>query len=167
MPGATKITPKRIKLFRVAGMAREPELRRGDDTPLAMLGQRLGRRIEVALAPGHDVDLTDRLLAAPRHDAIALGDEQHGGAALGGATKAKNGEAFRRGGREAGLADLLGLARRAMTAFLRQRERALIERAARQAGDVGHFADGFFERDAVQRLTQQRVCIVGAGLGRG
>ena len=71
--------------------ARNPELRRGDDTALAALGDRLGGAIERRTrfhldecygveAPRDDVDLADRGAKAPRQDAIAFGDEKRRGA---------------------------------------------------------------------------------------
>ncbi len=79
---------------RVVRMAGEPELRGGDDALLLApadrfrgIGELLARldldEHQHAAPPRHDVDLADRRLEAAREDAIALGDEIGGGAALG------------------------------------------------------------------------------------
>src|SRR5580692_7534918 len=57
-----------------------------------------------------------------------------------------------------------GLARRAMVVLLRKRERSLIEIAARQSGGKRHFAHGILERNARQRLAQQRFGVISARL---
>ena len=49
---------------------------------------------------------------------------------------------------------------------LRQRQRALIDLAARPPGRQRHFADGVLDRDARERAAQQSVDIVGAWLRR-
>src|SRR5580658_7888083 len=66
-----------------------------------------------------------------------------------------------RSGRGPGLAGPSGSARRAITGVLTfvlgQRQRALIELPPRQAGGLGHFADGVLERNTGQRLAQHGV----------
>ena len=79
--------------FGVLGMRGEPGPGRGRDPLLLARQQRLGRIVERAArlhldehqhaaAARDDVDLADRASEAPRHDAIALGDEIGRGAAF-------------------------------------------------------------------------------------
>ena len=49
---------------------------------------------ERVAAPGDDVDLAERRLPAPRRDAVALGDEEHGRAALRGEAELECRDAF-------------------------------------------------------------------------
>ena len=73
---------------------REPDFRRGCDAPLRARRDRLRGVVERGArfhfdedqrlaAAGDDVDLAERAFQAPRQNAIALGDELCGGAALG------------------------------------------------------------------------------------
>ena len=137
---------------------------------LAALGHRFGRvvdglaRLDLdedqrAAAARDDVDLAERRFPAPRHDPIGLGDEQHGGAAFRRQAEPERRDALRTRRRFWRLRS--GSARRAMVVacsilgFFGERQRALINLAPRQAGRIGDFADGVFQRNAGERLAQQ------------
>ena len=101
VPGATSITSKRMSRSIVVGVMGKPEFGRGDDAALASLGHRLGGVIDAfarldldehqrAATARHDIDLAERGFPTPRHDAIALGDQQHGGAAFRGKPEPKS-----------------------------------------------------------------------------
>ena len=123
--------------LRVIGVGGEPEFGGGDDALLASLGHRFRRRVEGFARL--DLD-EDQIAAPPRYD-VDLADRGF---------PAPRRDPMAVAGRS-------GSARRAMIGFFRQYQRALIELAARQAGDFGHFADSVLQRDAGQRLAQQGV----------
>jgi hypothetical protein len=60
---------------RVGGVVRELQLRRGDDARFAALGD--GFDGVIGVLARLDLD-KDKRAQAPRHDAVALGDEKHG-----------------------------------------------------------------------------------------
>jgi len=77
----------------VLGMRGEPDVGRGRDPVLLPRQKGFGGAIkraarlhldknQRATAARHDVDFADRTFEAPRHDAIALGDQISGGAAF-------------------------------------------------------------------------------------
>ena len=106
-------------------------------------------------AAGDDVDLADRALPAPRQDAKALGDQQHRRPAFGRQAGAERDLTLRpRAAAEhrAGARALIGHRR-----GLGERQRALVDLAARPAGDGGDLADRLLHRHALERLAQQRI----------
>ena len=162
------MTSKRISALTSSGWLGEPEFGRIDDAALAAFGHRFEpgldgvARLDLdkeqrAAAAGDDVDLAERRFPAPRHDPVGLGDQQHGGAAFGREAKPERLDAlrarrwlewFERGAPNRS---------RLLIAFFGERQRALIDLAPRQAGGIGDFTDGIFERNAAERLAQQRL----------
>jgi len=80
-------------LLRVGGVAGKPQLG-GDDPLFAAFGHGLGRFVgpfarfhldedQRPAAARDDVDLAERRFEAARENAVALGDQKHGGAAFG------------------------------------------------------------------------------------
>ena len=143
--GATSTTSKRMSRLTSSGWLREPGLRRRDDAALLPHDHGFRRIVEPlarlhldehqrAAPARHDVDLADRAAPAPRHDAVALGDQVGGGAALGREAEAECDLPLRRAARSDS-----GVRRAIMV--LRKLERAAVDRAARLSGrgrDFGH-----------------------------
>ena len=175
LPGATRMTSKRMSPLACRGMLGEPKLGGGDDAALAAFGDRstassssaralTSTKTRSVPAPRDDVDLAERRFPAPRQDAIALGDEKH--ARRGFPPRAQAGTP-RRAPAAARVSALSAAQRGApcvgsVLASLLERQRALIDLAARQAGDGGDLADRLLDRNARQRLAQQGIEIGGA-----
>ena len=161
-PGATSIASNRMSQSASSGCTASQASGGRDDALAAGAAiTRLGRVVERARAPSprrtpaaaaarDDVDLADRASEAPRHDAIALGDEK-AAARLSADRPMLN--APRRAPGAAGRRCSSGArhlrSSRHRRAFA-ERERALIDLAARPAGGRRDFADGVLDRGALQ-----------------
>ena len=179
LPGVTSMTSKRISRCASAGIAREPKLGGGDDAALAALGHRFGRVVG-ALAR-LDLDEDQRCAGgAPRCRFRRTAFSS----AAPGCDSPWRSETWRRGFPPKGRAGTRRRARRrgavrrskrlsaarhrslSRRFSLRQRERALIDVAARQAGRDRDFAHRILERRRASACAQQRIRIVRARLLR-
>ena len=150
-------------------ISRKPGFRRRGDALLLPLADRLRRLVECrarlhldedqqAAARRDNVDLAARALPAPRQNAVAVRDQPGRGAAFGGYAEAECRNFFRtrfallslRPRRRFGRPR--SALRRAIAIVLRERQRALIDLAARPAGRQRHFADRIFHRTRASAL---------------
>ena len=159
-----------VHVVRVSG---EPGFRRRDDPALLPHDHGFGRIVEPlarldldedqrSAPPRHDIDLADRALPAPRHDAVALRDQEGGGAALGREAEREGDLTLRPGSGAARW--WAAYVRSGASCFLgfRKLERAAVDGAPRRSGRRCDFGDSLLHRRTRQRALEQRIDVGGA-----